>query len=332
MARFLFKSKWRGFTLIELLVVIAIIAILIALLVPAVQKVREAAARTQSVNNLKQIVLATHRFYDANKSIPPYLGVKPGPTVTAGSISGTGFFFLLPYVEQVNLYNSAYKADTSWDYVNYTAINNPPHYGGESVPYNAPVPIFMSPSDPSLTTDTYSYVSYLLNREVYTAKGDQRLNTIRDGTSNTMFIVEGYNQCYGFYTGGYRDMYYNLDYLLLTDPYLTGNPTPSFDVDQGYSSTSWSSYPPVVTNCPPSRTFQDRPSPGANSQPTSSCSGAGNACDSGQPQGLSAGGIQVGLGDGSVRSISPGISFQTWSAAITPSGGELLGADWWGGE
>src|ERR1700733_7776704 len=79
----------KGFTLIELLVVIAIIAILIALLVPAVQKVREAAARTQSTNNLKQMALACNNFHDANKRLPfngatqAASGPNPGYTLTA---------------------------------------------------------------------------------------------------------------------------------------------------------------------------------------------------------------------------------------------------------
>ncbi len=104
--------RMRGFTLIELLVVIAIIAILIALLVPAVQKVREAAGRMQCQNNLKQLGLACHNYHDAMKSLPPARksqgnlnGAAP-PTFVSDPILQNihGIYFLLPYIEQAGLY------------------------------------------------------------------------------------------------------------------------------------------------------------------------------------------------------------------------------------
>src|SRR5881296_3304938 len=97
------RSTRRAFTLIELLVVIAIIAILIGLLVPAVQKVRVAAARTQSINNLKQIALAFHNYHDTNKFFP-YNGVYNTWGNPKVANSGSWCFQILPFIEQKPLY------------------------------------------------------------------------------------------------------------------------------------------------------------------------------------------------------------------------------------
>jgi prepilin-type N-terminal cleavage/methylation domain-containing protein/prepilin-type processing-associated H-X9-DG protein len=124
----------KGFTLIELLVVIAIIAILIGLLLPAVQKVREAAARAQCTNNLKQLGLACHNYESTYKSLPP--GALSNPS---GGTTASILVIILPYMEQANLYKQFdLKSDLNNSASNYFARTQN-------------VPIYLCPSDPEQT-------------------------------------------------------------------------------------------------------------------------------------------------------------------------------------
>ena len=151
----------QGFTLIELLVVIAIIAILIALLVPAVQKVREAAARAQCQNNLKQIALALHNYQAAHKRYPPAgTGYSWCPSAAGGAgdkdvYNSNGLVLLLPYLEQTNLFKrfnlKEASARTGIDPLIHRNLNGTvvgdPKTNGNAAAASTFVPVFSCPSD-----------------------------------------------------------------------------------------------------------------------------------------------------------------------------------------
>ncbi len=336
----------QGFTLIELLVVIAIIAVLIGLLLPAVQKVREAANRISSSNNMKQFGIAMHSYHDSNGALPPTFGwntpLAAGALFNTNGAFGSAFFHILPYMEQDNIYNASkttlYYIPTSSASApyNYTYTYNDPTYGyvynytststGGATTYVASgataywgenmaqyvVKPYQAASDPTVTS-TYGYCSYLLSSALL----DQNLTLtqIGDGTSNTMMVAEGYALCYGTsyrydYWPGNLDQSYSYSYSYhWTGSYYISNHIP----DQSNSYSYGYSYTPKF-NPVAGKTFQLRP-------PQYSCDGT-------LPQGFSSGGIQVLLADGHVRTVNPSITATTWGAALTPNGGEVLGSDW----
>jgi prepilin-type N-terminal cleavage/methylation domain-containing protein len=342
MPRLIRRQRRSAFTLIELLVVIAIIAVLIGLLVPAVQKVREAAARISCTNNLRQLGLAVQHYTNDNKQkLPPVSGSQLGPAMVytpgatpVGGNDGTIFYWLLPYIEQDNVYN-AHSNNLSGDFYSYgeTGLMPPlsvsadlPYYPGSAMTAVS-IKLYLCPSDPTdepalqsisplgtWAVSSYAVSAYGLGLGLsgssvsLAAKFPQ---AFKDGVSNTIFFGEKYATCNNLALPGPPPVYNFWGYGG-TAAGPVGSPTLTTDIHMpvfaptGLGSTLT---PPTVFSV-----FQSSPTP--------------SKCDATLAQSPHPGGMVVCMGDGSARTVSPSISGPTWAHAITPSGGDVLGNDW----
>jgi prepilin-type N-terminal cleavage/methylation domain-containing protein len=349
MLRRLLQGGSRAFTLIELLVVIAIIAILIGLLLPAVQKVREAAARMQSTNNLKQIMLGLHNAHDVNGKFPPTIGVYPIGSADQSqwqqnarpAVYGTLQYHLLPYIEQQNVHDKSFNQ--SWRFSGA---------GGMADPV---IKTYISPLDATLYGDNKAddwsagdpqqrgQCSYHANwhtfgggwNDDWQTGGTYRLSaSYPDGTSNTIGFFERYARCGNGTAPGNWDSNVYASHIWAEDgpipgpiaeKYIPNNndqwirhwlgPVWWITIKGGYDPTPPPGYPMDASGHSTYMTaIQSRPTMAQ--------------CDPSRLQAMTAGGMLAGLMDGSVRNISTSMNTDTLAKAVIPNDGFPPGPDW----
>jgi prepilin-type N-terminal cleavage/methylation domain-containing protein len=358
------RSRRTAFTLIELLVVIAIIGVLIALLLPAVQKVREAANRSRCTNNLKQIVLASHSFHDTLGVLPPGEGSAPSDwsNFTAGGAPttdafGTTFFHLLPYIEQNNIYVDCYIRPGENLYGTGT-----PNWSGKKWPnyhghWQDAIKVFVCPSDPSVGSDGTVDVSDLMVKDAefrrpwgacsYAANAQVfwRMNaSTRAATykADILHFSEARPRMPATFPDGTSNtILFAEKYSRCTSAVLVQ----SRGVVPGTGGSLWAYWsitnilPGTLPDYYPLAPFfaHDLLTQLGYSYPN----GIGPAsifqvqpnpwasqCDPNRASSPHPGGMQAALADGSVRSLAAGMSPQTWWDVCTPDGGEVLPSDW----
>jgi prepilin-type N-terminal cleavage/methylation domain-containing protein len=311
----------RAFTLIELLVVIAIIAVLIGLLLPAVQKVREAAARMQCSNNLKQVSLGTHNYNDTFNNLPTLWYQDPSKSTFYNL-----FYELLPFVEQQNVYNAALPA------------NHNGRWWGWWVKSNI-IKTFLCPSDSTEPTnldtkgpDAWASGNYAGNVVIFdpspvavsptssTALGAglNLVTAMPDGTSNTIMFGHRLKRCDstnalgGFTESDWAAYPRDADFGYWDVP---GFGYQSYRRSKG-TTTMWAGWPDYTSSTLPTAGIPFQVTP------------ASGSCLWTVLVSPHSGVMIVGLGDGSIRVVSQGISTATWYHACDPRDGVPLGSDW----
>jgi prepilin-type N-terminal cleavage/methylation domain-containing protein/prepilin-type processing-associated H-X9-DG protein len=343
-----------GFTLIELLVVIAIIAILIGLLVPAVQKVREAAARSQCANNLKQLGLALHNYHDTFKAFPTAYKLLPAPDPTvpfpgAARFGASAFVLILPYFEQSNVQRQIDVTKGALSNVNMPPAN---------AAYSTPLPVFLCPSAPGSPTVDYSaelansfnnfgiaiapQAGLIFGRTDYAPDagmsadipgisinagasiicqppdGPVRLVDIADGSSNTIMLVEDAGRPAWYGSRGIASQPAIGGYTPVMGSYTSGGPAPqgggAWADPLNYIATNGSD--PSGSGIAAGGAFMGMPA--APWTCSEMCSNDSEIFS------FHIGGSNMCFGDGSVRFVIAGLSMNQMSALLSRSGGEVI--------